>query len=95
MPSRMILEGKWEEAKGRIKEAWGALTDDDLDKSQGNWQQLIGTIRQKTGEGFDTVEAKLTKALDSLSEMIDDDTESTDRQTADTTKTSVGSGMSR
>jgi uncharacterized protein YjbJ (UPF0337 family) len=75
MRSRMILEGKWEEAKGRIKEAWGVLTDDDLDKSEGNWQQLVAVIKQKTGESLETVETKLNKALDSLSEMVEDDGE--------------------
>lgn len=60
------LEGKWEQAKGRVREAWGALTDDDVDRSEGNWEQLVGRIRERTGETAEKVEAKLSDILDRL-----------------------------
>jgi uncharacterized protein YjbJ (UPF0337 family) len=56
---RMQLEGKWEQAKGRIKEAWGDLTDDDVTRAEGNRDQLVGTIREKTGETVEAIESKL------------------------------------
>ena len=59
MSNRMQMEGKWEQARGRVKEAWGDLTDDDIDKAEGNWDQLVGTIREKTGEAKETVEQKM------------------------------------
>jgi uncharacterized protein YjbJ (UPF0337 family) len=55
----MQMEGKWEQARGRVKEAWGDLTDDDYDKAEGNWDQLVGTIREKTGETKEAVEEKM------------------------------------
>lgn len=59
MRDRMQMQGKWEQARGRVKEAWGALTDDDVDRAEGNWDQLVGTIREKTGESKEAIERKL------------------------------------
>lgn len=57
-------EGKWDNARGRIKEAWGDLTDDELDQTEGQWEQLVGTIKEKTGETTDAVEKKLKDLVD-------------------------------
>lgn len=57
-------EGKWDQAKGRIKEAWGALTDDDLDRTEGKFDRLVGTIKEKTGDTADAVERKLHELFD-------------------------------
>lgn len=57
-------EGKWDKARGRIKEAWGDLTDDELDQTEGRWEQLVGTIKEKTGETTDAVEKKLKDLVD-------------------------------
>ena len=43
------MQGSWKEFKGKIKEKWGKLTDDDLDVAEGNRDQLIGRIQQKYG----------------------------------------------
>jgi uncharacterized protein YjbJ (UPF0337 family) len=59
-------EGKWDQAKGRIREAWGSLTDDDLDKTEGKWDRIIGTIKEKTGETAENVEKKLNDLLDKV-----------------------------
>jgi uncharacterized protein YjbJ (UPF0337 family) len=57
-------EGKWDDAKGRIREAWGDLTDDDLDKTEGKWDQVVGAIKEKTGEAVDTIEEKMHSMFD-------------------------------
>jgi uncharacterized protein YjbJ (UPF0337 family) len=67
MDNKTQLKANWEEARGRVKKAWGALTDDDLLQAQGNWDQLVATIRGKTGEGMDVVEQKLNQILDTIS----------------------------
>jgi uncharacterized protein YjbJ (UPF0337 family) len=41
------MKDNWKELKGKIKEKWGKLTDDDLDVAEGNRDQLIGKIQQK------------------------------------------------
>jgi uncharacterized protein YjbJ (UPF0337 family) len=43
-------EGFLQQIRGKIKEAWGNLTDDDIDKAQGNLDQLVGTIKERSGE---------------------------------------------
>ena len=59
--TKMQLEGKWDQSKGRIKEAWGSLTDDDLDKTEGKWDRVVGTIKEKTGETAEANEKKLNE----------------------------------
>lgn len=56
---RLQFEGKWDQMRGRVKEAWGALSDDDLDRTEGKWDQVVGTIKEKTGESMDAIERKL------------------------------------
>jgi uncharacterized protein YjbJ (UPF0337 family) len=61
---RMKFEGKWDQMKGRVKEAWGSLTDDDLDRTEGKWDQLVGTIKEKTGESMEAIESRLDGMTD-------------------------------
>jgi len=44
-----ILQGKWTEMKGKVKEQWGKLTDDDIDKINGRSDQLLGLLQQRYG----------------------------------------------
>jgi uncharacterized protein YjbJ (UPF0337 family) len=66
MTDRTQLETRWNEMQGRIEEAWGAITDDDLQRLEGRWDQVVATIRRRTGEAADTVEAKLDDLIDRL-----------------------------
>ncbi len=43
------IKGKWNEFKGNVKEEWGKLTDDDLDRAEGKRDQLVGAIQQRYG----------------------------------------------
>jgi uncharacterized protein YjbJ (UPF0337 family) len=64
--SRLETEGKWDQLRGRVKEAWGALTDDELDQTEGKRDRLVGLIKERTGESADAVERKLRDMLDHL-----------------------------
>ena len=64
--NRMKLEGNWKQAKGRVREAWGDLTDDELDQAQGNWEQLVGKIQAKTGQTVEAIERKLKEIADGM-----------------------------
>ena len=39
--------GNWKQFKGKVKEQWGKLTDDDMTIIEGKRDQLVGKIRQK------------------------------------------------
>jgi uncharacterized protein YjbJ (UPF0337 family) len=48
--NRDTLKGQWTQIKGKVREQWGKLTDDDLDQMQGNAEQLIGKLQERYGE---------------------------------------------
>ena len=54
------LQGQWNQLRGRVKEKWGQLTDDDLQIQGGNVDQLVGRIQQRTGETRESIEKFLT-----------------------------------
>ena len=43
------VSGGWHQLKGKVKEQWGKLTDDDLRELDGNAEQLAGKIQQRYG----------------------------------------------
>jgi uncharacterized protein YjbJ (UPF0337 family) len=43
------VEGNWKQAKGKVKEQWGKLTDDDLTFINGKRDQLEGRIQERYG----------------------------------------------
>lgn len=51
--------GKWKQLRGHIKKEWGNLTDDDLDRAEGNMDILIGKIQEKYGLTREAVERRL------------------------------------
>jgi uncharacterized protein YjbJ (UPF0337 family) len=56
------IKGKWNEIKGKVKQAYGHLTDDDLAHEEGKDDELLGRLQQKTGKGRD----ELVKWINSL-----------------------------
>jgi len=49
------VEGNWKQIKGRVREQWGRLTDDDLDVIAGRQDQLEGKIQERYGYARDQV----------------------------------------
>ena len=47
---KLELKGKWNELKGKVKQAHGDLTDDDLKYEEGKDDELIGRLQQKLGK---------------------------------------------
>jgi uncharacterized protein YjbJ (UPF0337 family) len=43
------LKGQWIQLKGKVREKWGKLTNDDIDQIEGRAQQLIGRIQERYG----------------------------------------------
>lgn len=49
------IKGGWNELKGKIKQAYGDLTDDDLTHEEGKEDEMWGKIQQKTGKTKDEI----------------------------------------
>lgn len=60
-PRKQQAEGNWKQFKGRIQEAWGDLTGDDLDRYEGKREQLEGHIQEKTGESREDVRRRIDR----------------------------------
>jgi uncharacterized protein YjbJ (UPF0337 family) len=62
LPNRDEIEGKWDQAKGKTKEAIGRAVDDEeleaeggADRLEGNVQEGLGKTRRKVGEAIEDV----------------------------------------
>jgi len=62
------VSGQWKQLKGKVKEKWGNLTDDDLDKIEGKRDQLVGKIQQKYGIAKEEAERNVDKWANDLAE---------------------------
>ena len=58
---KLRFKGNWNEVKGKLKQKYGELTDDDLQYTEGNEEQLIGRIQKKLGKSKDEVRRLINK----------------------------------
>jgi uncharacterized protein YjbJ (UPF0337 family) len=61
--NRDVLEGKWKQLRGKVREEWGDLTDDELDQIAGKRDQLVGKVQEKYGYTRDEAERQVEKFL--------------------------------
>ena len=61
-----VIEGNWRQVKGKIREKWGHLTDDDLDKIAGKREQLEGKIQVRYGISRDAVKKEIDDWMKTL-----------------------------
>ena len=54
-----ILKGKWHQLKGAAQAKWGKLTNDDLDRVEGNAERLAGLLQEKYGYERDRAEREV------------------------------------
>jgi uncharacterized protein YjbJ (UPF0337 family) len=55
------IEGNWKQFRGKIRQQWGKLTDDDLDRIAGKRTELIGRLQERYG-----------KTREAADEMVDE-----------------------
>jgi len=68
------IQGRWRQIKGKVKEQWGKLTDDDLDVIDGRREQLLGRIQQRHGLARDEADRQVrTWEQSSPDHRLDDD----------------------
>jgi len=66
--NRNILQGKWKQLRGEIRERWGELTDDDLDKVAGQSEKLAGALQERYGYTQMEAERQINEFLDEWGE---------------------------
>jgi uncharacterized protein YjbJ (UPF0337 family) len=54
------IAGNWKQLKGKVKEQWGKLTDDDFDVIAGKRDQLLGRIQERHGVSQDEAETQVS-----------------------------------
>ena len=56
-----VFQGKWKQLRGQAKQWWGKLTDDDLEKVGGKFENLIGVLQEKYGYSRQQAEEEYKK----------------------------------
>lgn len=55
------LKGHWNEIKGKLKQKYGQLTDDDLVFAEGKEDELLGRLQQRLGKSKEEVRAEIER----------------------------------
>lgn len=59
------MKGNWNKIKGKLKEKYGELTDDDLRYMEGKEDQMLGKLQKKTGKTKKELSSEIDKMIDS------------------------------
>jgi uncharacterized protein YjbJ (UPF0337 family) len=57
------FEGRWKQLRGKVKEWWGELTDDELDRVAGKKDQLIGALQARYGYTKEQAEQEIERRM--------------------------------
>jgi uncharacterized protein YjbJ (UPF0337 family) len=64
--NRDVFEGKWKQFRGRVKEWWGDITDDELDRVEGRSDRMVGLLQEKYGYTRAEAEREIDQRLRDL-----------------------------
>ncbi len=56
------MKGNWNQVKGKLKQQYGELTEDDLAYERGKEDETLGRIQQKTGESKENIKRFIDNA---------------------------------
>lgn len=59
-----VFEGKWRQMKGKVRETWGEITDDEIDQVRGNYENFLGLLQEKYGWQRERAERELEAAFE-------------------------------
>ena len=59
--TKLEFKGNWNETKGKLKQKYGQLTDDDLAFSEGKDDELLGRLEQKLGKAKDAIREEIAR----------------------------------
>lgn len=60
------IEAEWKQLGGKVREQWGKLTNDDVDRIAGKRDQLVGKIQERYAKGRDEAEREVDAWCDNL-----------------------------
>lgn len=69
-PAMQQVEGNWKQFVGQVKETWGDLTNDDLDRFEGKMDQLEGYLEERTGETRAAVKRRISDIAGRLRQTV-------------------------
>ena len=58
-----IFEGKWKQQQGQVKEWWGKLTDNDLERVDGQFDQFVGLLQAQYGYTREFAEKEINRRM--------------------------------
>ena len=61
MTTKLQVKGSWNELKGKLKQKYGQLTDDDLAFAEGKDDELLGRLQQKLGKSKEDLRSEIEK----------------------------------
>jgi uncharacterized protein YjbJ (UPF0337 family) len=61
-----LLEAKWKQLRGKGKQKWGDLTDDDLDRIEGRYEELVGLVQEKYNRTREEAEQEVREFVNNL-----------------------------
>ena len=56
---KLQMKGSWNEVKGKLKQKYGQLTDDDLTFAEGKEEELLGRLQKRLGRTNDQLRAEI------------------------------------
>ena len=56
---KLQIKGNWNQVKGKLKQKYGTLTDDDLKYVEGKENELLGHLQEKTGKSFEQLKKEI------------------------------------
>ncbi len=59
--NKLEIKGTWNEAKGKLKQQYADLTDDDLLFEEGKEEELLGRLQKKTGQTKEQIRDAISK----------------------------------
>jgi uncharacterized protein YjbJ (UPF0337 family) len=65
-----IVEGKWKELSGSVKEKWADLTDDEVAQTEGNYEKFVGLVQTKLGIAQEEAKKHVDEWANKLGDMV-------------------------
>jgi uncharacterized protein YjbJ (UPF0337 family) len=59
-----VLTGQWKQVRSQAKQTWGKLTDKDLDRITGRFEELVGLVQERYGYTRQQSESEVTRFIE-------------------------------